>query len=78
VERDEIYAKAHSRRSGVIGVGSVRTDRRGASAPPDAKSSVEDLRKELMQLPYSGVFDFLAFGYDKVTLTLLGTLIIRT
>jgi hyperosmotically inducible protein len=33
----------------------------------DAKSSVEEIRKELMQLPYSGVFDFLAFSYDKGT-----------
>jgi hyperosmotically inducible protein len=38
----------------------------------DAKSSVEEIRKELLQLPYSGVFDFLAFSYDKGTVTLLG------
>src|ERR1700730_15801575 len=38
----------------------------------DAKSSVEEIRKELMQLPYSGVFDFLAFRYDKGTVTLVG------
>jgi BON domain-containing protein len=38
----------------------------------DAKSSVEEIRKELMQLPYSGVFDFLVFSYDKGTVTLLG------
>jgi hyperosmotically inducible protein len=38
----------------------------------DAKSSVEEIRKELMQLPYSGVFDFLAFSYDKGTVTLVG------
>ena len=41
----------------------------------DAKSrSVEEIRKELMQLPYSGVFDLLAFSYDKGTVTLLGYL----
>jgi hyperosmotically inducible protein len=38
----------------------------------DAKSSVEEIRKELMQLPYYSVFDFLAFSYDKGTVTLMG------
>jgi hypothetical protein len=38
----------------------------------DAKSSVEEIRKELMQLPYYSVFDFLAFSYDKGTVTLSG------
>ena len=38
----------------------------------DEKSSVEDIRKELMQLPYYSVFDFLAFSYDKGTVTLSG------
>jgi hyperosmotically inducible protein len=38
----------------------------------DAKSSVEEIRKELMQLPYYGVFDFLAFSYDKGSVTLMG------
>jgi hyperosmotically inducible protein len=38
----------------------------------DAKSSVEAIRKELLQLPYYGVFDFLAFSYDKGTVTLIG------
>jgi hypothetical protein len=38
----------------------------------DAKSSVETIRKELLQLPYYGVFDFLAFSYDKGTVTLVG------
>jgi hypothetical protein len=31
----------------------------------NTKSSVEEIRKELLQLPYYGVFDFLAFSYDK-------------
>src|SRR5262249_38856477 len=35
-------------------------------------SPVEDIRHELLQLPYYGVFDFLAFGYDKGTVTLTG------
>ena len=35
-------------------------------------STVENIRKELMQLPYYGVFDFLAFSYDKGTVNLMG------
>src|SRR4051794_41900880 len=38
----------------------------------DAKSSVEEIRKELLQLPYYGVFDYLAFSYDNGTVTLMG------
>jgi len=38
----------------------------------DAKSSVEEIRKELLQLPYYGVFDFLAFSYDHGTVTVGG------
>ena len=38
----------------------------------DAKSSVEEIRKELLQLPYYSVFDYLAFSYDKGTVTLMG------
>jgi hyperosmotically inducible periplasmic protein len=38
----------------------------------DSKSSVEEIRKELMQLPYYGVFDYLAFSYDKGSVTLMG------
>jgi hypothetical protein len=38
----------------------------------DGKLSVEEIRKELLQLPYYGVFDFLAFSYDKGTVTLTG------
>ena len=47
-----------------------------AGVPPvlhaDAKSSVEEIRKELMQLPYYGVFDYLAFSYEKGSVTLVG------
>jgi hypothetical protein len=38
----------------------------------DEKSSVEEIRKELLQLTYYGVFDFLAFSYDRGTVTLFG------
>src|SRR6202023_1825552 len=34
--------------------------------------SVDAIRHELLQLPYYGVFDFLAFSYDKGTVTLVG------
>jgi hyperosmotically inducible protein len=42
------------------------------AAQPQSKSTIDEIRKELMQLPYYGVFDFLAFKYDKGTVTLLG------
>ena len=38
----------------------------------DPKSTVEQIRTELLQLPYYGVFDFLAFSYDRGTATLAG------
>jgi hypothetical protein len=50
--------------SGVTGV------RPAAARAP--KSTVEQIRKELLQLPYYGVFDFLAFSYDQGTVTLMG------
>jgi hyperosmotically inducible protein len=44
----------------------------GSAAQPQAKSTIEQIRKELLQLPYYGVFDYLAFSYDKGTVTLMG------
>jgi hyperosmotically inducible protein len=45
----------------------------GAVARAQAqKTPVEMIRKELLQLPYYGVFDFLAVGYDKGAVTLVG------
>jgi hyperosmotically inducible protein len=44
----------------------------GAAAQSQAKSTIEEIRKELLQLPYYGVFDFIAFSYDKGTVTLTG------
>jgi BON domain-containing protein len=38
----------------------------------DTKQSVEDIRKELLQLPYYSVFDFLAFSYDRGTVLVGG------
>jgi hyperosmotically inducible protein len=43
-----------------------------AFALAEPASTIESIRKELMQLPYYGVFDFLAFSYDKGTVTLMG------
>ena len=42
------------------------------AAGADPKSTIDDIRKELMKLPYYGVFDFLAFNYEKGTVTLVG------
>jgi BON domain len=38
----------------------------------DTRQSVEDIRKELLQLPYYSVFDFLAFSYDHGTVVVGG------
>jgi hypothetical protein len=40
-----------------------------AAAPT---SAVEAIRNELLKLPYYSVFDYLAFSYDKGTVTLMG------
>jgi hyperosmotically inducible protein len=34
--------------------------------------TIEDIQNKLLRLPYYGVFDSLAFSYDKGTVTLLG------
>ena len=41
-------------------------------AQEQKKNTIEEIRTELMQLPYYGVFDFLAFSYDRGTVTLAG------
>jgi hyperosmotically inducible protein len=43
-----------------------------AAAQQSSQSAIEEIRHELMQLPYYGVFDFLAFSYDKGSVTLMG------
>jgi hyperosmotically inducible protein len=43
-----------------------------APVQTDATSVIEGVRKQLLQLPYYGVFDFIAFSYDKGTVTLMG------
>jgi BON domain len=44
----------------------------GLRAQTQAQSSVEEIRRELLQLPYYGVFDFLAFKYEKGNVVLMG------
>ena len=39
---------------------------------PTDRATVDDIRSKLLRLPYYGVFDFLAFSYDKGTVTLTG------
>jgi hyperosmotically inducible protein len=41
-------------------------------AQSQGATSVEEIRKELLQMPYYGVFDFIGFGYNKGTVTLAG------
>ena len=44
----------------------------GVMVRADARQSVEDIRKELLQLPYYSVFDFLGFSYDRGTVVVGG------
>jgi len=37
-----------------------------------AQSTIDEVRHNLLQLPYYGVFDFIAFRYEKGTATLVG------
>jgi hypothetical protein len=45
-----------------------------AATPPSADDTrtIESIRQSLVRLPYYGVFDFLAFRYEKGTVTLSG------
>ncbi len=61
------------------GSGIATGSRPGASVPAQAAASdpaverrVEAIRDALLRLPYYGVFDFLAFSYDRGTVTLSG------
>lgn len=42
-----------------------------AQTPAD-RATIDDVRNKLLRLPYYGVFDFLAFTYEKGTVTLSG------
>ena len=43
-----------------------------AQASVAVKETTMQVRRALVKLPYYGVFDFLAFSYDKGTVTLMG------
>lgn len=47
-------------------------DVRSIAQTPADNATIEDIRAKLLRLPYYGVFDFLAFSYDKSTVTLSG------
>lgn len=53
----------------VAAIGLVTMPTVMAKAPANP---IDGIRKELLQLPYYGVFDFLAFSYDKGSVTLQG------
>ncbi len=53
--------------SGLVLIAGTQTTMRAQTTSP-----IEDIRNELLQLPYYGVFDFLAFSYDKGTVSLMG------
>jgi hypothetical protein len=61
----------HIRVAALLGLAFVLAGARPALYA-DTKSSVDEIRKELMQLPYYSVFDYLAFSYDRGTVTLMG------
>jgi len=43
-----------------------------AQRPLDEQRTIENIRTALLRLPYYGVFDFLAFTYERGTVTLSG------
>jgi hyperosmotically inducible protein len=42
--------------------------------PVEDKQTIDDIRRALIRLPYYGVFDFMAFQYEKGAVTLSGFL----
>jgi hypothetical protein len=55
-----------------LGVALLASGTLAAVTQTQNASTIEAVRRELMQLPYYGVFDFIAFGYEKGTVTLVG------
>jgi hyperosmotically inducible protein len=56
----------------LLGLSLLMTSGLAIGQTQQAKNVAEEIRGELMQLPYYGVFDFLAFNYDKGAVTLTG------
>jgi hypothetical protein len=57
---------------GVLGLALALMSPGAAAQEKTQKSGIENIRKALLQLPYYGVFDYLAFSYDKGTVKLVG------
>ena len=65
------------RTHGIAGIALLCTVLAGSTAPVSARSkaprsTVDEIRHELLQLPYYGVFDFLSFRYERGTVDLMG------
>jgi hyperosmotically inducible protein len=71
-ERTPIMKRQSYAIGALLGLSLLMTSGLAIGQTQQAKNTVEEVRKELMQLPYYGVFDFLAFSYDKGTVTLMG------
>jgi hyperosmotically inducible protein len=52
-----------------LGIGLCALPALAEKAP---RSTIDEIRRELLQLPYYGVFDFLSFKYENGTVTLSG------
>jgi hyperosmotically inducible protein len=64
--------RTHQRIAGALLAVTLALAGARADAQTQKKNTIEEIRQELMQLPYYSVFDYLAFGYDKGTVTLVG------
>lgn len=64
-----------SLRIGLVGlalVGALTDDTRAGAQSIASQETVLSVRRMLERLPYYGVFDFIAFGVDRGTVTLVG------
>lgn len=56
----------------IVGLLSTSVAAAYAQPSPEDQRTVDGIRQALVRLPYYGVFDFLAFQYEKGTVTLSG------
>lgn len=56
----------------VVAYGGATVAPHGLAQASSDTSRIEGIRRALIRLPYYGVFDFLAFKYERGTVTLLG------
>jgi hyperosmotically inducible protein len=71
--KERIIMRKHS----IVGISLLCAVLGGFALPVSARSkaprsTVDNIRHELLQLPYYGVFDFMSFKYDKGTVDLMG------